>query len=137
MRRVTHTVSDLKPGEVFVFGSNLSGIHGAGAAFTALKWGAVRGQGIGLQGRTYAIPTVTKKIRGPMSIASIKIHVREFLTFAKNNPDLRFLVTEIGCGLAGFKPQDIAPLFKGAEKMANVWLPESFLNILEKEENVE
>jgi len=115
-------IKKLEKDEVFVFGSNLSGFHAGGAAALAMKWGAVWGQGVGLQGQTYAIPTMQG------GVETIKPYVDEFLSFAKTHPELKFLVTEIGCGIAGFTPDDIAPLFKKAidEDFANVYLPESF-----------
>ena len=97
---------------VFVFGSNLAGVHGAGAARAALKFGAVMGAGIGLFGNTYAIPTKDKKIR-TLSLPQIKVFVKEFVAFTKENPYKDFFVTRIGCVLAGYQDRDIAPLFKG------------------------
>ena len=115
-------IKKLEKDEVFVFGSNLSGFHAGGAAALAMKWGAVWGQGVGLQGQTYAIPTMQG------GVETIKPYVDKFLSFAKAHPELKFLVTEIGCGIAGFTPNEIAPLFKKAidEDIANVYLPESF-----------
>jgi hypothetical protein len=115
-------INALKKDEIFVFGSNSAGFHGGGAARQAMQWGAVWGQGIGLQGQTYAIPTMFD------TVAEIKPHVDEFLHFAKAHPELKFLVTEIGCGIAGFTPGDIAPLFQPTihENIENVYLPESF-----------
>ena len=120
-------ISELQEGQIFVFGSNLQGHHGGGAAeIAARKFGAVWGQGVGLQGRSYAIPTM----QGP--VESIKPYVDEFLKFADKHPEMIFLVTRIGCGIAGFTDEQIAPLFKEAEKKYNVLLPKSFLDILEK-----
>ena len=115
-------IVDLKENEVFVFGSNLAGSHGGGAAAIAMKWGAVWGQGIGLQGQTYAIPTMQG------GIETIKPYVDDFLLFAKAHPELKFLVTAIGCGIAGFTLKEIAPLFEKAvtENIENIYLPESF-----------
>jgi hypothetical protein len=115
-------IDALQEDEIFVFGSNSAGFHGGGAARLAMQWGAVWGQGTGLQGQTYAIPTMFD------TAAEIKPYVDEFLTFAKAHPELKFLVTEIGCGIAGFTPADIAPLFQPAidENIENVYLPESF-----------
>ena len=115
-------ISKLAPNEVFVFGSNLKGTHGGGAALTAYKkFGAVWGQGVGLQGQSYGIPTMQG------GVETIKPYVDEFIDFARKHPDLRFLVTPIGCGIAGFKPSQIAPLFKEAKNIFNIYLPKEFL----------
>jgi hypothetical protein len=115
-------INSLAPDEIFVFGSNLAGFHGGGAAELAMDWGAVWGQGVGLQGQTYAIPTMFD------SIAEIKPYVDDFLHFANEHSELKFLVTEIGCGIAGWTVEEIAPLFESAisENIENVYLPESF-----------
>lgn len=118
-------IEQLAENEIFVFGSNLAGVHGGGAARLArIRWGAVMGQGVGLQGRTYAIPTMQG---GP---ETIKPYVDEFIAFAKAHPGLRFLVTEIGCGIAGFTPSQIAPLFAGAADVPNILLPARFWDVL-------
>ena len=115
-------ISKLAPNEIFVFGSNLEGMHGGGAALTAYKkFGAVWGQGTGLQGQSYGIPTMQG------GVETIKPYVDEFIDFARKHPDLRFLVTPIGCGIAGFKPSQIAPLFKEAKNIFNIYLPKEFL----------
>ncbi len=127
MNRITpETISKLSDGEIFVFGSNLSGRHGKGAAKTALGWGAKWGQASGLQGRTYGIPTKDASIRRTLTVDEIRPFVDEFIHFAKNNSDLTFLVTEIGCGLAGLKPKDVAPLFIDAANVHNIHLPQRF-----------
>lgn len=126
MRITPELISKLEQGYIFVFGSNLSGRHGKGAAKTALGWGAKWGQGVGLQGRTYGIPTKDASIRRTLTIEEIKPFVDEFIEFAKIRKDLIFLVTEIGCGLAGYKPKDIAPLFEKAIDVENIYLPERF-----------
>lgn len=110
--------------EIFVFGSNLAGVHGAGAAAAALNMGAVWGQGIGLQGKTYAIPTKDKNINS-LRISQISKYVEEFVQFTKDNPKMSFFVTRVGCVLAGYKDQQIAPLFKGAINcsFAEEWKP--------------
>ena len=114
-------ITELGPDEVFVFGSNLAGSHGGGAAYVAWrKFGAVMGQGVGLQGRSYAIPTMQG------GVETIKPYVDEFIAFAQAHPELFFYVTRIGCGIAGFRDADIAPLFAGARSLENVCLPESF-----------
>jgi hypothetical protein len=104
------------PDNVFVFGSNESGIHGAGAARSALEsHGAKFGQGFGLQGSAFGIPTKDWQI-GPLHMVHIEHYVNRFMEFARMNPDSTFNVTAIGCGLAGYRHSDIAPLFKHAPK---------------------
>ena len=131
-RTAPENVSKLKVGEVFVFGSNKSGRHGKGAAKTALGWGAKWGQAEGLQGKTYGIPTKDSSIRRTLTIAEIKPYVDRFIEFAIQNPDLKFLVTEIGCGLAGLKPKEVAPLFQDAIEVENIHLPSRFWHKLVK-----
>lgn len=126
MRTTPDDIKKLEQGHIFVFGSNLSGRHGKGAAKTALGWGAKWGQGAGLQGRTYGIPTKDASIRRTLTLIEIKPFVDEFIEFAKNRKDLIFLVTEIGCGLAGYKQKDIAPLFELAIDVENIYLPSKF-----------
>ena len=106
--------------QIFVFGSNLAGIHGAGAARTAVrKYGAVYGQGIGLQGNSYGVPTKDSRIK-TLPVASIKVHVDEFIEFASVHKALMFYVTRIGCGLAGYTDDRIAPLFVNSPKNVNL-----------------
>lgn len=120
-------ISTLKPDEVFVFGSNLQGHHGGGAARVAQsRFGAVWGQGVGLQGQSYAIPTMQG------GAETIKPYVDQFIAFAKEHTELFFYVTRIGCGIAGFKDEDIAPLFSEAVEIANICLPASFVPFLEQ-----
>ena len=115
-------IRSLEKNEIFVFGSNLAGAHGGGAARIAMdKFGAVWGQGVGLQGQSYAIPTMQG------GVETIKPYVDEFIEFAKAHPEYKFLVTRIGCGIAGFTDDEIAPLFRNARQLGNVWLPESFI----------
>jgi len=129
-KRVTGYVKRIKEPEVFVFGSNLAGIHGKGAARQALKWGAVTGVAEGISGSTYAIPTKDKTVRKSLSVKAINNYVDRFIKYAAENEDKVFLVTEIGCGLAGFTPDDIAPMFINALDMDNVKLPKRFWNII-------
>lgn len=115
-------ITELKADEVFVFGSNLAGMHGGGAAYVAFqKFGAVMGCGVGLRGQSYAIPTMQG------GVETIKPYVDEFISFAKSRPNLFFYVTRIGCGIAGFRDKDIAPLFKDAAGVENICLPKSFV----------
>jgi len=117
----------LPEGSIFCFGSNLSGRHGAGAALDAVKYfGAFYGQGEGLQGGSYAIPTKSHLLK-VLKLPEIKSYIERFLSVAALSP-LRFVVTEIGCGLAGYKPSDIAPMFLGHSE--NVILPDSFKEVL-------
>lgn len=123
--RVTpDNITELRANEIFVFGSNLEGRHLGGAARAALKWGAVMGQGVGLQGQTYAIPTMFS------DACHIEPFVREFIMFAKTNPNKTFLVTEIGCGIAGHKVEKIAPMFSEVTSIVNIYLPKRFWEIL-------
>lgn len=117
-------IKHLEENEIFVFGSNLEGKHGGGAAKLAMDWGAVWGKGVGLYGQTYAIPTMQG------GVETIKPYTDEFINFAKKHPELKFLVTEIGCGIAGFTVSEIAPLFKDAIDQENIFLPERFYNEL-------
>ena len=119
-------IDSLKENEIFVFGSNLAGMHGGGAARIArLHFGAVMGKGVGLQGQSYAIPTMQG------GVETIRPYVEEFLDFANHHSELHFLVTPIGCGIAGFEAEDIAPLFESAKEMKNISLPESFWEVIE------
>jgi hypothetical protein len=123
-------IFSLEDNQIFVFGSNLSGRHGLGAAKTAMKWGAKYGQAEGLQGQTYAIPTVNSLVTKKLSLHEIETYVNNFIEFAKDNPDKDFLVTQIGCGLAGYYPTEIAPFFKKAVGIKNIHLPIDFIQVL-------
>ena len=114
-------ITELGPNEIFVFGSNLAGLHAGGAARQAVnRFGAKWGQGVGLQGNSYAIPTMQG------GVETIKPYVDEFISFAQSRPDLKFYVTQIGCGIAGFRVDEIAPLFAQALNVENIILPKSF-----------
>lgn len=123
--RITpHHIAQLKPNEVFVFGSNAQGMHyGGAAAFAVAHFGAVMGNGEGMQGQTYAIPTME-------GLDNLRPAVERFIEFAKAHTEQTFLVTPIGCGIAGYRPEDIAPMFAEALPLANVYLPQSFVKLL-------
>lgn len=125
MRFTLDNIKELAPDEIFVFGSNLAGHHGGGAARVALdRFGAQWGQGEGIQGQSYAIPTMQG------GVETIKPYVDRFLDLAYEWDQNTFLVTRIGCGIAGFTPEQIAPLFDRALDMYNVVLPRDFYDIL-------
>ncbi len=126
VRTTPEWIDSLKENEVFVFGSNLEGMHGGGAARVAcLRFGAVIGQGVGMQGQSYGIPTMQG------GVETIRPYVDEFVSYAKSHPEKTFYVTPIGCGIAGFDASDIAPLFRNAVDVSNVCLPASFWEELE------
>ena len=120
-RTTPQFISSLEPNEIFVFGSNLRGMHAGGAAYVAYrKFGAIMGQGVGLQGQSYAIPTMQG------GVETIRPYVDEFIRFAREHRELTFLVTRIGCGIAGFTDKEIAPLFAEAHSDENIVLPENW-----------
>ena len=123
--RVTpENIEHLEPNEIFVFGSNVNGFHGGGAAALAMhKFGAVWGQGEGLQGHSYAIPTME-------GMNNMQAAVKRFIDFASKHPELRFLVTKIGCGSAGYDVSEVAPLFTDCVQLENVALPAEFWKVL-------
>lgn len=113
---------------VFCFGSNLAGRHGKGAAlFARQRRGAIYGQGEGLQGNAYGIPTKDHQIR-TLPLSDIEVHVERFLEFAKAHPELKFEVTRIGCGLAGYRDDEIAPMFRDAP--SNCMLSAEWMEVL-------
>lgn len=123
-RTASDRIATLGENEIFVFGSNIQGSHGGGAAWYAHKnFGAEWGVGEGLTGRTYALPTMEGK-------DSMKHAVEHFIACAKEHPELTFLVTAVGCGIAGYTPEEVAPLFKEATSLENVYLPQVFWDIL-------
>lgn len=118
-------IAELKENEVFVFGSNLDGIHLGGAARYAFdKFGAICGQGVGLHGQSYAIPTMQG------GVETIKPYVDDFIVFAREHKEQTFLVSRVGCGIAGFQDKDIAPLFKDAVDDSNIILPKEFVDAI-------
>lgn len=133
MRRVTpDNITNLDRNEVFVFGSNEKGLHGAGAAFLAWKkFGAALNQGYGPSGNTFAIPSKDWNVQ-TLSVADIKPYVDRFIAYTKTHlaAGWKFYVTQIGCGLAGYKPEDIAPLFAECKYIKNVYLPDAFWDVI-------
>ncbi len=120
-RTTPEHITSLYPNEIFVFGSNLRGLHGGGASYMAYRqFGAIMGQGVGLQGQSYAIPTMQG------GIDTIRPYVDEFIDFAKQHQNLTFLVTRIGCGIAGFTDEEISPLFEKAHDIENIVLPQNW-----------
>lgn len=127
LKYTPENITELGPDDIFVFGSNLAGMHCGGAARVALeKFGAVMGQGVGPQGQSYAIPTMQG------GVETIKPYVDQFIELAREWDQNTFYVTRIGCGIAGFKDEEIAPLFREALELYNVRLPESFVKIIKK-----
>ncbi len=125
LRITSNNICRLRPNEVFVFGSNVYGQHGSGAARTAYeRFGAKWGQGVGFSGQSYAIPTMYEDLN------SIGVYINDFITFARIHQNLIFLVTPIGCGIAGYTAEQIAPLFRDAINLKNVYLPEIFYKVL-------
>lgn len=131
-------IKELKENEIFVFGANRQGRHGLGSALTARnKFGAIYGQSEGLQGQSYAI--ITKELRKeyqPVTLDEIKKGVDTFIQFAKDNKHLTFYVVELGCNLAYFTVEEIAPLFKPAIRLKNIYLPQRFLDNLQTGFNI-
>lgn len=125
LKYTPENITHLDEDEIFVFGSNLAGNHAGGAARIAReKFGAIMGQGVGLQGQSYAIPTMQG------GVDTIKPYVEQFIRFAQENKENTFYVTRIGCGIAGFKDEAIAPLFENALELFNVCLPKSFVEVI-------
>ena len=126
-RFTPNNITQLQPREVFVFGSNLQGNHAGGAAWVAFKkFGAQWGVGVGHTGQCYAIPTMHG------GVEAIKPYVDDFIDYAQQHPELTFLVTRIGCGIAGFTDAQMAPLFAKALDAENIVLPQSFVTALQK-----
>jgi len=128
--RITpENISHITGIEVFVFGSNIAGRHGAGAARDAMKWGAEYGKGEGHYGKTYAIPTLDRDLK-KLSLFRIEKAIASFILYAKDSPDFIFYVTAVGTGIAGFPVEEIAPMFIKAKPLQNICLPASFWKII-------
>ena len=130
-RFTPENITKLKHNQIFVFGSNLAGRHGKGAALLAYhNFGAIYYVGEGPQGMSYAIPTKDENLN-VLSLQIIKNYIFNFIKYANNNLSYTFLVTRIGCGLSGYTDKQIAPFFKDAYNMKNVYLPKEFINNLD------
>jgi hypothetical protein len=129
-KTITGMITQLATNEIFVFGSNLSGRHGAGAARKAREWGAIWGQGFGRQGRTYAIPTKDASIRYTLTLVEIQEYANKFIQYAREHPALVFLLTDVGCGLAELRAEDVAPLFRDALTVPNIRIHHKFMAVL-------
>ena len=130
MEYTPENITPMGEDEVFVFGSNLAGNHAGGAARVAReRFGAIMGQGVGMQGQSYAIPTMQG------GVETIKPYVDDFIELAREWDQTTFYVTRIGCGIAGFKDSEIAPLFSEAMDLYNVRLPKSFVDEIDKLKN--
>lgn len=130
MRITSSHITHLTKGHIFVFGSNENGNHAGGAA--AIAWshfGAKTGVGFGPTGQSFAIPTLAWDM-SQLPLRVVGFYVRRFIKYARQHPNQTFLVTPIGCGIAGFTEEQIAPLFKGARRTKNIHLPKSFWAIL-------
>ena len=140
MRVTPDNIDKLKENEIFVFGSNTEGRHGKGAAKLALdRFGAIYGKGVGIGGQSYAIPTkkYSKNIKKGWDLKTIPIneivsYINDFINYTLIHKELNFLVTKIGCGLAGYTPENIAPLFIKAIRSDNIFLPQKFINVIER-----
>ena len=129
LKYTPENITELEPDDIFVFGSNLEGMHLGGAARTAVeKFGAIMGQGVGIQGQSYTIPTMQG------GVDTIKPYVDQFIDLAREWDQNTFYITRIGCGIAGFRDEEIAPLFRDALSLYNVRLPRRWVEILQNEE---
>ncbi len=127
MKKYTpENITELKPNEVFVFGSNLAGNHAGGAARVAVeKFGAIMGVREGIQGQSYAIPTLDEDFR-KVSIEALHYHIRAFSGFAKEHPNLTFYLTKVGLGIAGYTIEEMRDAIEGIEFSDNVIIPKEF-----------
>lgn len=133
LRVTPEELIELTKGQIFVFGSNELGLHGAGAAAFALKHlGATPGLGFGISGYSFAIPTKDWEV-SKLPLEVVEFYVKRFIAFTQDyiHSKWKFMVTKIGCGLAGFTPEEIAPLFKEVRDQKNIWLPQDFHDVLD------
>lgn len=129
MKITPENITSLSPNEIFCFGSNLRGIHGGGAALTAMKWGAIPTIGEGLQGQTYALPTKDYDLN-TRTLPDIYESVIRLLQCVEQKPDKLFMITKVGCGLAGLTVEQVAPMFRQFLDLDNVSLPQEFVDLL-------
>lgn len=131
MKRFEYTpelLENLEENEIFIFGSNLAGIHGAGAAKLAFdKFGAEWGVGVGLTGKCYAFPTKRRNVIERLTLEELRFYVVSLEKTISENKDKTFYLTKVGCGLAGYSINDIAPLFKDVIRFENVIFPKEFI----------
>lgn len=133
LRVTPEDMGDLDKNQIFVFGSNEAGIHGAGAArYAERKFGATPGLGFGFSAQTFAIPTKDWEVK-VLPLDVIEFYVKRFITFTNGyyHNKWDFMVTKIGCGLAGFTPEQIAPFFKDCRDQKNIWLPQEFHDVID------
>lgn len=128
-RQTPDNITSLLPNEIFVFGSNMNGAHAGGAAKIAMRWGAKWGEPDGIQGQTYALPTMDIYFK-PLDLDTVKRNVIVLLACVQNHKREHFLITKVGCGIAGFTIEQIAPLFKDFTVLHNCSLPKEFIDII-------
>lgn len=131
LRTHNRKIKVVHPNQMFIFGSNLAGRHGAGAAKFAKRFGAVYGVGEGPQGNTYALPTKDNAL-GTLPLKVIKTYVDKLYSFVLKNQDVTFLLTDVGCGLAGYRPEEMAPLFTKFQDFSNVIFPDNFVEFFDE-----
>jgi hypothetical protein len=130
MKITPYEIEELEADHIFVFGSNEAGIHGAGAANLAYhRFSAAMYQGFGLSGQSFAIPTKDSTIN-TLDLETIQFYINRFEDFVRKHPSLQYMITRIGCGLAGYTAEDIAPMFKNFMDLENIYLPEDFIEII-------
>ena len=130
MKITPYEIEELETNQIFVFGSNESGLHGGGAANLAYhNFGATMYQGLGLSGNSFAIPTKDWLV-DTLDLKTIQFYVNRFEQFVRTHPSLEYMITRIGCGIAGYTAEEIAPMFKNFVDLENIYLPEDFIKII-------